>query len=241
MIVCLDSGNTRVKWGIHDGVSWLAQGAVAHAQIEQLAALTSDWPQPERVMLANVAGAEAAGRIRQQLAAWQSVFHDVQSSAQAGDVSNLYRHPERLGVDRWCALIGARALVAAPAVVVMAGTATTIDTLDANGRFLGGDIVPGIGLMLRSLAQGTAGLPFADGHYVPHPRCTDDAIVSGVLEAQAGAIERVFARLNEPDGYCLLSGGYAEQISAVLRIPHRLAPNLPLEGLRRLAGEIVAG
>jgi type III pantothenate kinase len=238
MIVCLDSGNTRIKWGVHDGAGWLAQGAVAHADIEQLAALIGDWPQPERVMLANVAGGEAAGRIRQQLAAWLPVVHDVKSSALAGGVSNHYRHPERLGVDRWCALIGARALQSGPAVVVMAGTATTIDTLDADGRFLGGDIVPGIGLMLRSLAQGTAGLPFADGHYAPHPRCTDDAIVSGVLEAQAGAIERVFARLAAVEGCCLLSGGYAEQIAAVLNIPHRLVPNLPLEGLRRLAEDM---
>ena len=241
MIVCLDSGNTRIKWGVHDGASWLAQGAVAHAEIEQLAALANDWPQPARVMLANVAGVEAAGRIRQQLAAWQPLFHDVQSSAQAGGVSNLYRYPERLGVDRWCALIGAWALQAAPAVVVMAGTATTIDTLDVDGRFLGGDILPGIGLMLRSLAQGTAGLPFADGHYAKHPRCTDDAIVSGVLEAQAGAIERVFARLDGADRCCLLSGGYAEQIAAVLNIPHRLVPNLPLEGLRRLAEDAASG
>lgn len=238
MIVCLDSGNTRIKWGVHDGANWLAQGAVAHGEIEQLAALVSEWPQPDRVMLANVAGGDAAGRIRQQLAAWQPVFHNVRSSAQAGGVRNLYRHPERLGVDRWCALIGARTLLAAPAVVVMAGTATTIDTLDADGRFVGGDIVPGIGLMLRSLAQGTAGLPFAEGHYVPQPRCTDDAIVSGVLEAHAGAIERVFARLDGADRCCLLSGGYAEQIAAVLHIPHRLVSNLPLEGLRRLAEEM---
>ncbi|MDE2441018.1 MAG: type III pantothenate kinase [Betaproteobacteria bacterium] len=239
MIVCLDSGNTRIKWGVHDGVNWLAQGAVAHADLEQLAALLGDWPQPERVMLANVAGARVAGRIRQQLAPWLPVFYDVQSTALAGGVSNLYRHPERLGVDRWCALIGARTLSPAPAVVVMAGTATTIDTLDTAGSFVGGDIVPGIGLMLRSLAQGTAGLPFAEGHYTAYPRCTDDAIVSGVLEAQAGAIERAFTRLSEPHGRCLLSGGYADQISAVLQVPHRVVANLPLEGLRRLACEIV--
>ena len=117
----------------------------------------------------------------------------------------------------------------------MAGTATTIDTLDAEGRFLGGDILPGIGLMLRSLAHGTAGLPFAEGHYTSLPRCTDDAIVSGVIEAQAGAIERVHARLAAAGGNCLMSGGYAEQIAPHLVIPYRLAPNLPLEGLKQLA------
>ncbi|WP_150429785.1 type III pantothenate kinase [Dechloromonas sp. CZR5] len=238
MIVCLDSGNSRIKWGVHDGTGWLAQGAVTHDQPECLTQLLIDWPQPERVMLANVAGAEAYARIRRQLAPWHAVWCDVKSSPAAQGVSNLYDAPERLGVDRWCALIGAWALHRSPAVVVMAGTATTIDTLDAAGRFVGGCILPGVGLMLRSLAGGTAGLPFADGQYSPYPRCTDDAIVSGALEAQAGAIERAFARLPGDAGICLLSGGYGNRISPCLAIPHQLADNLPLEGLRQIARQV---
>jgi len=176
-----------------------------------------------------------ASRIRQHLAPWQPVLCEVRSTAHAAGVSNLYRAPERLGVDRWCALIGAWALFHSPAVVVMAGTATTIDTLDVEGRFLGGRILPGIGLMLRSLAKGTAGLPFADGEYAASPRCTEDAIVTGILDAQAGAIERAFAGLGDRSGICLLSGGYAEKISDCLAIPHRRIDNLPLEGLCRIA------
>ena len=235
MIVCLDSGNSRIKWGVHDGERWLAQGAVAHVEVGQLAGLVAAWQAPERVLLANVAGVAAGERIREQLAAWRTPIHEVASSQWAAGVTNLYETPQRLGVDRWCALIGARSLVGTAAIVVMAGTATTIDTLDAEGRFLGGDILPGIGLMLRSLAHGTAGLPFAEGHYTSLPRCTDDAIVSGVIEAQAGAIERVHARLAAAGGNCLMSGGYAEQIGPHLVIPFRLAQNLPLEGLKQLA------
>jgi len=41
MIVCLDSGNTRIKWGVHDGTAWLAQGAVAQAEVSSLAELSS--------------------------------------------------------------------------------------------------------------------------------------------------------------------------------------------------------
>lgn len=235
MIVCLDSGNTRIKWGVHDGMTWLAQGAVTQADVGQLSRLVVEWPQPTRVVLANVAGPEAAGRIREQLAAWLPVFQEVRSAASSCGVTNLYEFPERLGVDRWCALLGARGLVASAAVVVMAGTATTIDTLDADGNFLGGVIMPGVGLMLRSLAHGTAALPFADGEYAAYPRCTDDAIVTGVIEAQTGAIERIFSRLADPTACCLLSGGYAEQLAAHLVIGHRLTHNLPLEGLRHLA------
>ena len=213
MIVCLDSGNSRIKWGGHDGRCWLAQGAVAHPDVEQLAALVAAWPQPERVMLANVAGANAAAKIRQHLAAWAPLISEVAASERAAGVTNGYAQPQRLGVDRWCALIGARSLVDSAAVVVMAGTATTIDSLDAAGHFLGGLILPGVDLMLRSLARETAGLPFAAGQH------------------QAWAWQRLAAA----DKSCLLSGGNAARLGELLRITHRQVDNLPLEGLRVIA------
>lgn len=235
MIVCLDSGNSRIKWGVHDGQAWLAQGAVAHDECGLLASLVTDWPRPDKVLLANVAGAAAAANIRQQLAAWSAVFVEVKSAFQGGEITNLYKMPKSLGVDRWCALIGARSLTRSACVVVMAGTATTVDTLDASGNFLGGLIIPGSALMLRALARDTAGLPFAAGHYALSPRCTDDAIVTGAIEAQVGAIERAFSRLPGRDAVCVISGGNADVLSPRLVIPHRLAQNLPLEGLRKLA------
>lgn len=235
MIVCLDSGNSRIKWGVHDGNAWLAQGAVAHAEVAELASLPARWGKPERVMLANVAGPAAAQRIRQHLQAWGPLFCEVQPVAERAGVTNLYQNPAQLGVDRWCALIGAHGLFRRDCIVVMAGTATTIDSLDAAGVFRGGLILPGLELMRQALARDTAGLALADGHYAAQPRCTDDAIVTGCIEALAGAIERAWTRLNAGDALCVLSGGNAEVIGNHLVIPHVLAQNLPLEGLRRLA------
>lgn len=235
MIVCIDSGNSRIKWGVHDGAQWLAQGGVAQADVAGLAALPSQWPSPERVMLANVAGVAAGQRIRQQLAAWQGRLVEASSREQQCGITNLYDIPERLGVDRWCALIGAWRMQPGPAVVVMAGTATTIDTLDQMGHFKGGLILPGMGMMLDALATGTAALPYADGQYLAYPRATADAIVSGVIDAQIGAIERVYARLGEAGGCCVMSGGYAERLARHLALPHRVAQNLPLEGLLQMA------
>lgn len=235
MIVCLDSGNTRIKWGVHDGREWLAQGALTHADCAELSVLPITWPDPDKVLLANVAGEQAARRIQEHLPAWAPRIREVGSEFQRAGVTNLYQNPGRLGVDRWCALIGARSLTRSACVVVMAGTATTIDTLDADGNFLGGFILPGSQLMRRALARETAGLPFADGHYVAYPRCTDDAIVSGSIEAQAGAVERAFGRLAEREAVCFLSGGNAEQLANSLVIPHVLAQNLPLEGLKQIA------
>jgi type III pantothenate kinase len=234
MIVCIDSGNTRIKWGVHDGSHWLAQGAVAQADAVRLGQLLDEWQVADRVVLANVAGVEVERQIRDGFAAWPAPWIELRSEFRRCGVTNLYRQPEKLGVDRWCALIGARALAPSAAFVVMAGTATTIDTLDADGSFLGGMILPGMDLMRRALSTETAALPLAAGEYTATPRCTDDAIVTGVVEAQVGAIERAWRRLDAVDKQCLLSGGNAPTLIRHLDIPCREIPNLPLEGMARI-------
>jgi type III pantothenate kinase len=181
-----------------------------------------------------VAGPSVSQQIRAALAPWQTLIHEASAAAQGLSITNGYDNPAQLGVDRWCALIGARGITTSACLVVMAGTATTIDTLDASGRFCGGLILPGLDLMRRSLARDTAALPLASGVYRSLPCNTDDAIVSGCLEAQIGAIERVFTRISSAtNAICLLSGGAATTLSPLLRIPHRHIDNLVLEGLAR--------
>ena len=238
MILCLDSGNTRIKWGIHDGREWLDSGALTHTDTARLQQLTRTFPAPARILLANVAGEEAMANIRHQLQTWQTPITEIKSTGKQAGVTNLYKNPAQLGVDRWCALIGAWQLLGTACVVVMAGTATTIDTLSDQGDFLGGLILPGSHLMRHSLSNGTANLELGDGHYEPYPQCTTDAIFTGTLEAQAGAIERAFERLGTTRKVCILSGGNAEQLAPHLAIPFTLAQNLPLEGLLALSREI---
>lgn len=235
MILCLDSGNSRLKWGMHDGRSWLEQGAVAQGDAGGLSASLARLPQPDRILMANVAGEAVRQDIAQSLAHWGVPLEIVRSAPAVAGVTNLYKNPTQLGVDRWCALVAAWHMVRGPAVVVMAGTATTIDTLDEQGAFIGGLILPGMALMRDALAGGTAGLRAADGDYQPWPRCTADAMVSGVLDAQAGAIERAFHRLPQAEKTCIISGGNASGISACLEIPHRVAHNLPLDGIVHIA------
>ena len=237
MILCIDSGNSRIKWALHDGRHWSANGALVQADAAALAELPRRFT-PDKIMLANVAGPQSGEAIRQALAVWQARLVEVRSSACAAGVRSHYQKPQQLGVDRWSALIGARSLHPHPCLVVMAGTATTIDTLDADGNFPGGLILPGIDLMRRALSRDTAALPLAEGHHQPYPTCTDDAIISGCLEAQAGAIERAFRRLaGQPRACCLLSGGAAPLLAPLLGIPCRLIDNLVLEGLYQLARE----
>ena len=75
MIVCIDSGNTRIKWGVRDADNWLAQGALAHAELAGLEVLLSQW-KPSSVLLSNVAGPQALAGIQQALAPWQGLAPD---------------------------------------------------------------------------------------------------------------------------------------------------------------------
>lgn len=241
MILCIDSGNSRIKYGLwagdRDGGAWLLQAALGHAEVGQLAAVAAAY-RPTRIVVANVAGPGVAAALRAALADWLDVVEFVASTPAACGVGNGYRQAARLGVDRWCALIGARHQCPGALLVVMAGTATTIDSLDAAGNFLGGLILPGQQLMLSALARDTAALPFADGQHADFPRCTEDAIVSGAIEAQVGAIERAWLRLPVPPGgaqHCLLSGGNAPLLLPQLAIPVRPVDNLPLLGLKEMA------
>lgn len=235
MILCIDSGNTRIKYGLWADGAWQGSGSLAHAEVAQLASLRQRWPVPSRVMLANVAGRSAELAIREALGELAPAMTLVTSTAAAAGVRNGYRNPGQLGVDRWCALIAARSLCKGAVLVVMAGTATTIDAMDGDGNFLGGLILPGQHLMLSALASGTAGLPLARGRHVRWPRSTDDAIVSGALEAQLGAIERAWSQLPGSEKTCLISGGGAAQLAELLVMPVREVDNLPMTGLRVLA------
>lgn len=237
MIVAIDAGNSRIKWGLHDGAGWEARGVLATADAGWLSEAAEEWPADARVVVCNVAGAEVARGIKAALGARQRDVHDFVASASCCGVTNAYEHPEQLGADRWAALLGAHAMQLAPAaplLVVCAGTATTIDLLSADGDFRGGIILPGFDLMRSALAGNTAQLPLAEGEYHAEPRNTMDAIVSGCLNAQLGAIERMFMSIASfPGARCLMTGGGAARLQTHLSIPLQVEENLILQGLVR--------
>lgn len=231
MILCIDSGNTRLKWGLRDGDAWAARGVTAHADAAQVRL-----PQrPQRLVACNVAGAAGRAAIEALARALDLGVEWVSSRAQQCGVTSRYDPPSQLGADRWSALLGARALHGGACVVVMCGTATTIDALDADGVFAGGLILPGLDLMRGALADAAADLPAARGEYRELPRNTFDAIASGAVEATLGAIERMARRLASADFCCMISGGAAESIAPHLALPHRVVDNLVLEGVARIA------
>lgn len=243
----IDVGNTFVKWGRYraDPRAGRAEACLesGHALLAEIPDLAGAWRRlraPSRIVISNVAGTRPRAALLRVLEIWADApapYWLISQAEQCG-VKNGYRNPAQLGSDRWAAMIGARGIVdGQPVLVVVCGTATTIDFVNPAGHFTGGVILPGVGLMIRSLHEGTAALPDADGQFTEHPTQTVDAIVSGCQHAQAGAIERVYAlhRANYPDLRCLLSGGAAKALAPRLAIPFQLHDNLVLEGLYRIA------
>jgi type III pantothenate kinase len=241
-ILLVDAGNTRVKWAVaRDGAApaeWIAEGAVVHAELDSL---ESTWSEHAitRALVANVAGAAMHERLRALLARLWPTLQPAWFSAQAdlAGLRNRYRNPTQLGADRFAAALGARTLHPGKALVVATcGTATTVDGVSASGEFVGGMILPGLGLMLASLARGTAQLPEASADAPLPPSFADntlDAIRSGCVSAQAGAIERACAAL--PAELCIVSGGAAPHVAPALSVPHRMLHNIVLVGLHAAA------
>lgn len=238
MNLVIDAGNSRVKWGWHDGRQWasvatvsLIEFAAASHNVNPFVATHED---PERIVISNVAGDGA----HQLVVNWTSIF-DAQPLWLRGEVARCgvrsrYDEPAQLGPDRWAALIAARALHEGACLVVNAGTATTVDLLSAEGEFLGGLILPGVELMRFVLHEHTGKLPIQEGRFRATPTCTVDAIETGCRHAQAGAVERM-VRSAAKGALCLVSGGAGPALVAQLEVPARYVENLVLEGLARIA------
>ena len=251
--LAVDIGNTRLKWALYaapmPGAAMLAHGAVFLEAIDELAETQwKDLAPPSSMLGSFVAGEGIRRRAEEQLEIWDVEPRWVVSSAQAGGVINGYDHPNRLGVDRWVALIGARHRILArgaprPILVVMVGTAVTVDALDTEGKFLGGLILPGFGLMLRALEMGTAGLKAPTGEAVDFPTNTSDALMSGGSDAIAGAVERMHRKLAKRTGEApvvLMSGGAAVKLASLTELPIEMVETLIFDGLLHLQAKRLA-
>lgn len=247
--LAIDIGNTRLKWAVYDamhpGARLLAHGAVFIENIDTLA--EEEWKDllpPQAMIGCCVASDAVRRRVEEQIEElWDFAPVWVVASSQEDDVTNGYDHPSRLGADRWVAMIGARWHLLQrgeprPALVVMVGTAVTVDALDASGHFLGGFILPGHGIMLRALEGGTAGLRVPTGEVCEFPTNTSDALTSGGTFAIAGAIDRmhrsIVAHCGEPPS-CWLTGGAGWKMAPHLSVPFELLESLIFDGLLHIA------
>lgn len=240
----VDAGNSRLKWAIsRHGI--LSECRAFNHSGDEIQKLFSQWSElhyvPSRVLLASVAdeslGLSLMGWIKE---AWQLPVEIATVEAVAFGVKNCYARVDRLGVDRWAAMIAARQLQSGAVCVIDCGTATTIDAIDARGQHLGGLIMPGLDLMRVSLINNTAGI----GAYGVSDResmlaCdTLSAVNGGSLQATLGFIERTQREIHKiikTSFATVLCGGGATDLLPLLSGDVRHEPDLVLKGLNIIA------
>lgn len=238
----LDIGNTNLKW------AWLENDhpgeitSVPHKgkAIEQLAA--GEWDgiaTPTQTYISNVAGQDLEQGLKEWITQhWGHKPRFVKSIAQACGVTNAYREPERLGVDRWLTLIALHTRFPGPVCVVDCGTAVTIDVIGLEGRHLGGLILPGLGLMRHALLEHTA-IPYNGDVELNGLLATDteSAIAAGGLNAAAALVERVRQSIGKDLGAAMtvvLTGSDAERLQRALLVQSEIATDLVMQGLIEL-------
>lgn len=258
LYLLFDVGNTRLKWaGVESTQNpsdrnkklWAYSGSISSKSLQsaQLRAELSEYitktvPKPDAIAFCCVAGTDAIENLKTLFPQWNDISWDqLLGSSPFQGVRTLYQDPNKLGADRWAAILGARVLSNANTLIVNTGTASTIDMLGGNGLHYGGWILPGLSLMQESLQSNTAQLPLAvradtldsqSGFGIT----TDDAITGGCDAAQIGAILRatqLAKEMHHPIERIWLDGGNAKILAAQMKnlSPEQALPVEPIEGL----------
>lgn len=247
MRILVDIGNSRCKSaiededGLHPLDTFAWKDVFLHEVLDKVWLKALAGQRPESVHVSNVAGE----RLLPNMSAWccdkfglQPIA--IQSLAEFDGLRNAYTEPETFGVDRWAAMIGARAQYRGGLCVIDSGTATTVDLIDADGTHLGGAILPGIYTMRRSLGKYTSALFAADGHISPFSDNTAGGIAGGTGFASIGAIERLVYEASQRVSplTTVVTGGEAKILEAFMRNPVVRDELLVLKGVSEMGGAL---
>lgn len=249
-MILLDIGNTYTKWEIISLVcscrgSFLTQELFGH-----LMDLLSTYPEEREILASWVGKKVAKPEIERILGDRGVAFVVVQSEPELAGLKNGYYEPEKLGVDRWLAMLGLWKKIGRALCVVDAGTALTIDLVNSEGNHLGGFIVPGVRTMASSLNMATAQIDCSltaevDAGLLPG-RNTAEAVQRGVILALVGAIDFAIQNITNQervgDFDCFIGGGDAELLQPFLGSRWQIEPSLVLSGLKAyFAEELTVG
>lgn len=247
MLLEIDAGNSRLKWRVSEcsgqgvGVT-LAQGAVpgtdpAAVIRELLGALDSTGLSGlGRILVSSVRDEGFRQECRRTLRSHfgPDVEFAVARARQHG-LRSAYEQPERLGVDRWLAMLAAWVDAGTACCVVDCGTTITLDVVAADGRHCGGFIVPGLRLMHQALAQRSAALALPPAEPASSlGKATAHAITNGVFSMALGFIRDQYRlQCEQHDGLrWYFTGGDAPILLGEIEWDCRQVPDLVLDGLR---------
>ena len=244
-VLLLDIGNTRLKWARLKGEIFLPGNEIIHAgQLEdEILAQVAQGISPDRVVAASVAGDKNEVLLRKWgQRQFQKEIEFVTVVQQEHGVINGYTEPAQLGSDRWAAMVAARQERQGNLCVIDAGTALTLDLLQADGHHLGGYILPGLKLMQCCLLEGTK-IPISTDSVILAGSSqvgdnTNSCIANGALQAACGLIERTIMQYEQQYNdkiLFIITGGDSQYLADNLSVPCAIEPDLVLRGVGHIA------
>ncbi len=232
-----DLGNTRVKWWNGEKTGILPYDELGKGLNHLICA---DQPV-SNIVFSSVVKDERKTLFEAQAArSATKALHECVVTPVAVGVECAYKDVDRLGVDRWLAVVAAWHQLKGAALVVDLGTAATLDMLEPPGRHLGGFIIPGLKLGLTGLLAGTNNIIVDQDQLQSASRqpgtTTNEAVYHGALAAMTATIETSLNRLRRanPDAKLLLTGGDAQLVGDHLDCEYQLQPDLVFVGMKLL-------
>lgn len=239
MILEFDVGNSVLKWRLLDAERAIVQRGNL-ASTEQLQDISDSLEQVSRLRVASVAADETAAAIDSWAHSVLGVEAEfARTTATFDGLINSYAEPERMGVDRWLAMLAAYVPRRSAVLVIDAGTAVTLDYVEADGRHRGGYILPGRRLSQAALLRDTSRVRFSEHvDVLPLPgSSTAEAVSNGALFAVVAAVESAIGQAQEFWGQqfsIVLTGGDGSDILRHLNtgsLACEFVPDLVFEGL----------
>lgn len=249
MLLCLDVGNTQIHGGVFDGDTLACQfrkstaplGTTDELGIFFTAVLRENGIDPRKVTRVAICSVVPAALYSLRGAA-EKYFRCEPFILQAGVKTGLkikYRNPLEVGADRIANAIAAVHLhPGRDLLVVDLGTATTIEVITAAGDYLGGAILPGVGVSAETLASHTAKLPRVE---ITRPeaalgRSSVESIQSGLFHGHVGAVRHLISLVsievfNGRRPHVIGTGGFARMFLAE-NLFDEILPELVLNGLK---------
>lgn len=247
--IFIDVGNSRIKFALADehGFDYLGAFALdAFNSVDALETLLHELDvSPDKVFVASVASAQFEHDLREAISTvWRDYPVFLTTQIACCGLQNGYDDPLQLGVDRWLAMLGVRALTQKDFIVIDAGTAITVDAV-SNDKHLGGFILPGLGKMRESLALGTAKVKFNCSHAeasVSEEEAatsffatnTQDAVCGGTLYMAASALSHLLIEAQvalNGSAKVYMTGGDATLLRHILDDKIEVVPDLVLRGM----------
>lgn len=240
MRLLVDAGNTRLKWRLEQSGSVVSSGVGLLDESNPIPALSEYGVRIRTVAVSTVAAEDKRLQLQAYLAGQVSApvrFYWAEPSRKG--LRSAYQDCQKMGADRWHAMYAAWARFRRGVAVVDAGSAVTVDYVDATGQHLGGFILPGLQMMLRSLKTDAARIGFDPTQILATEpgKSTGECVNHGLAWLTLGLVDRVQAdsqRFGLQD--LVVTGGDADRLLG-LGLPAVSVPNLVLDGLALVDAE----